>query len=47
LETRSRKRFFFTQAQSLGGGIIDSDDLVQGGQYLFLSAPEMDDEDDN
>jgi hypothetical protein len=38
--------FINAQAHSLGGGIIDSANLVQGGQYLFLSAPEMDDDDD-
>ena len=32
--------FFNAQAHSLGGGPIDSKDLVQGGQFLFLSAEE-------
>ena len=33
------ERLFFinSQANSLGGGIIDSANLVQGGQFLFLS----------
>ena len=38
--------FFNSQAHSLGGGIIDSANLVQGGQFLFLSAEELDDDDD-
>ena len=35
-----RVLFFNVQAHSLGGGAIDSEDLVQGGQYLFLSKEE-------
>lgn len=43
------ERLFFinTQAHSLGGGVIDSANLVQGGQYLFLSAPETGKDDDD
>lgn len=35
-----RLLFFNVQAHSLRGDTIDSENLVQGGQYLFLSAPE-------
>lgn len=32
-----RLLFINAQAHSLGGGVIDSESLVQGGQFLFLS----------
>jgi hypothetical protein len=35
-----RLLFFNVQAHSLRGGAIDSENLVQGGQYLFLSKRE-------
>jgi secreted PhoX family phosphatase len=35
-----RLLFLNAQSHSLGGGIIDSANLVQGGQFLFLSADE-------
>jgi len=35
-----RLLFFNVQAHSLSGGSIASDDLVEGGQYLFLSKEE-------
>ncbi len=35
-----RLMFLNVQAHSLGGGVVDSADLVEGGQYLFLSKPE-------
>jgi len=41
-----RLLLFNVQAHSLRGGAIDSENLVQGGQYLFLSKPEDDQSDD-
>lgn len=35
-----RLMFFNVQAHSIRGGEIDTENLVQGGQYLFLSTPE-------
>lgn len=35
-----RLLFFNVQAHSLRGGAVDAENLVQGGQYLFLSTPE-------
>ena len=35
-----RLLFMNTQAHSLRGGSIDSENLVQGGQFLFMSRPE-------
>jgi hypothetical protein len=35
-----RLMFINSQAHSLGGGVIDTDNLVQGGQFLFMSKPE-------
>ena len=37
-----RLLFLNAQSHSLGGGIIDSANLVQGGQFLFLSADDED-----
>jgi hypothetical protein len=42
-----RLLFFNVQAHSLGGGVIDSENLVQGGQFLFLSAEDAENEGDN
>jgi Predicted phosphatase len=33
--------FFNTQAHSVGEGTIETENLVQGGQYLFISKPEV------
>jgi hypothetical protein len=38
--TGERLLFFNVQAHSIGGGTIASENLVQGGQWLFLSRPE-------
>jgi hypothetical protein len=35
-----RVLFFNSQAHSVRGGTIDSENLVQGGQFLFMSKPE-------
>jgi secreted PhoX family phosphatase len=40
-----RLMFFNVQAHSLRGGAIDTEMLEQGGQYLFMSAPEYDNDD--
>jgi hypothetical protein len=37
-----RLLFLNAQSHSLGGGIIDSANLVQGGQFLFMSADDKD-----
>ena len=36
-----RVLFFNTQAHSVGEGTIETENLVQGGQYLFISKPEV------